>query len=603
MARRIRFDIALATTILGFWTAGVIHVVSVGIASHRLRAYHVQTEALSQAYYYAIFAAALYQVVSYLLCLTAWGAYSNHYQKQFRLTMAQRTLMVQTMAFLVYEWLGALVYATIEGWRFLDALYWSNLTILTVGLGDLYVPTTTLGRALLFPYALIGVIFVGLVIGSIRSLVLDKARVRTSARVAEKLRLNQITGVSRGKATKHSLPDELLQTNREESAFLPNRAELLRQMAEFNTMRTIQKSAQRRRESIDLSISVAAVAILWTIGAVVFWITERKQKWNYFESLYFCYTTLMTIGYGDYRPESNSGKPFFVFWSLLAVPSLTILISNLGETAVRWLKDLTIWVGEITLHPSKRGSLGRGLLRNMRRIICRVIGGSKRRGDPETGTLRHQLQNLGQVHTEVANLSDLVSRPRHMCGIAYGSPANEQGVSAEIRESSKREAEEDCEQSVEREHEYIRMLRSQIKRAYSDLAISAEQRKQYSFADWVFFLQLLGEEETRSGFIPQASWDLGDHGGEERGPKAGTLRKPAGRRGSNRSSQNSPGNQGRKGENKTEKWSWLGERSPLRAPQSESQWVLEMLFKRLEQRLEDHWKNEKSYIVARRKNL
>lgn len=420
MARRIRFDIALATTILGFWTAGVIHVVSVGIASHRLGAYHVQTEALSQAYYYAIFAAALYQVVSYLLCLTAWGAYSNHYQKQFRLTMAQRTLMVQTMAFLVYEWLGALVYATIEGWRFLDALYWSNLTILTVGLGDLYVPTTTLGRALLFPYALIGVIFVGLVIGSIRSLVLDKARVRTSARVAEKLRLNRITGVSRGKATKHSLPDELLQTNREESAFLPNRAELLRQMAEFNTMRTIQKSAHRRRDSIDLSISVAAVAILWTIGAVVFWITERKQKWNYFESLYFCYTTLMTIGYGDYRPESNSGKPFFVFWSLLAVPSLTILISNLGETAVRWLKDLTIWVGEITLHPSKRGSLGRGLLRNKRRIIRRVIGGSKRRGDPETGTLRHQLQNLGQVHTEVANLSDLVSRPRHMCGIAYG---------------------------------------------------------------------------------------------------------------------------------------------------------------------------------------
>lgn len=137
------------------------------------------------------------------------------------------------------------------------------------------------------------------------------------------------------------------------------------------------------------------------------------------------------------------------------------------------------------------------------------------------------------------------------------------------------------------------MLTSQIKRAYSDLAVSSEQGKQYSFADWVFFLQLLGEESTRNGFIPQVSRDMEDHGGEERGPKVGSFREPAGRSRSNRSSQKYPGNQGRKGKNKTEKWSWLDERSPLRAPQSEPQWVLEMLFKRLEQCLEKHWENEK----------
>ena len=61
----------------------------------------------------------------------------------------------------------------------------------------------------------------------------------------------------------------------------------------------------------------------------MFFKSERNQGWTYFGSLYFSYTSLLTIGYGDFAPQSNSGKPFFVFWSLLAIPTLTILISNM----------------------------------------------------------------------------------------------------------------------------------------------------------------------------------------------------------------------------------------------------------------------------------
>lgn len=60
------------------------------------------------------------------------------------------------------------------------------------------------------------------------------------------------------------------------------------------------------------------------------------------EALYFSYTSLLTIGYGDYSPHSNAGKAFFVLWSLLAVPSLTILISNMGDTIVKWFSDFTV---------------------------------------------------------------------------------------------------------------------------------------------------------------------------------------------------------------------------------------------------------------------
>src|SRR2546423_9399842 len=97
------------------------------------------------------------------------------------------------------------------------------------------------------------------------------------------------------------------------------------------------------------------------IGAVVFWKAEKDQAWTYFESIYFSYTTLLTIGYGDFQTISNSSKPFFVFWTLLAVPTLTILISNMGDTVIQLIKDLTIWLGEVTVLPSESSSIRQSL--------------------------------------------------------------------------------------------------------------------------------------------------------------------------------------------------------------------------------------------------
>ena len=38
--------------------------------------------------------------------------------------------------------------------------------------------------------------------------------------------------------------------------------------------------------------------MLWFVGAAIFVQTEYKQHWTYFQSLYFAYVSLMTIGYG-----------------------------------------------------------------------------------------------------------------------------------------------------------------------------------------------------------------------------------------------------------------------------------------------------------------
>lgn len=51
---------------------------------------------------------------------------------------------------------GTIFYRQVEGWRWLDALYFSITTLTTVGLGDL-APTTDAGKVFTMLYVLTGV--------------------------------------------------------------------------------------------------------------------------------------------------------------------------------------------------------------------------------------------------------------------------------------------------------------------------------------------------------------------------------------------------------------------------------------------------------------
>jgi potassium channel subfamily K len=62
-------------------------------------------------------------------------------------------------------------------------------------------------------------------------------------------------------------------------------------------------------------------------------------KYTYPLSLYFTYVSLTTIGYGDVVPKSRAGRPVFVAWSLAAIPSVTLLISDIGDTLAKWVKE------------------------------------------------------------------------------------------------------------------------------------------------------------------------------------------------------------------------------------------------------------------------
>jgi len=546
MARRLSFAVAQSITIVGFFMSAFILIALVIVASSSIfRNAPAENHALSQAFYYAIIAAAIYCIIALLMVATVVGAYRGHYEKEFRLTVSQRTLMLQTISFMVYLLVGALIYKVIEDWNFLDAVFWADFTLLTVGIGGDLTPKTHLGRGLLFPYAIGGIVTVGLVVGSIRTLILERGKEKMEMRMTEKKRERTLKTINH---EKHTIKTGWFKTMEYAQEGL---TESQRREQEFKLMREIQERASSRRRWIALALSTMAAMTLWLVGAAIFWQTERQQGWSYFVSLYFAYTSLLTIGYGDFTVNSNSGRPFFVFWSLLAVPTLTILISNMGDTVVKAFSEFTIWVGSLTVLPGEEG-----IRATVKATLNNITGGKLLntkdfRTDKPPGFLGHSAEPH-KKHTFEDSTIDRVARHLEDEELAQAEEAEEHG--------------EPLERDVKFYHYVlIRELRSVMKDA------EASPPKQYSYDEWRYYLKLIGENEedaSRHRAPPvnpkhndNASDD--DQGQKQEGDAVGTAA----------------------GIDQNLKWSWLGTRSPLMGSKSEAEWILEKLALQLENEL------------------
>lgn len=284
--------------------------------------------------------------------------------------------------------------------------------------------------------------------------------------------------------------------------------------------------------------------------------TERNQSWTYFESLYFAYTSLLTIGYGDLYPMSNSGKPFFVFWSLLAIPSLTILISNMGDTIVKGIRDLTLWIGNFTVLPGEAGiknslketayTITRGKLFDdqIEETPMGILGIAKKRGDGEQGDNGHHHHHLHHKN----NPDSAAQRHEDDHAKVEGARAHKQGE------------DDDKAASPKSKRHYHLILIKEIGQVMKHL--NSNPPRKYTFDEWAWYLKLVGEDESSSDTHRRA------------------LRKPkADGEGLATAMTKNDGDS-------VAKWSWVGNRSPLMGDKEEPEWVLERLVNTLEREFE-----------------
>ena len=321
------------------------------------------------------------------------------------------------------------------------------------------------------------------------------------------------------------------------------------------------------------------IILKWMIGAVVFWKTEKNQNWTYFEGVYFAYTTLLTIGYGDFQPESNSGKPFFVFWSLLAVPTLTILISNMGDTVIQLIKDITIWLGEITVLPSEAGSMRQSLKIG----ITKMTGGRINVQGIRDSDDNIEEEAPGLVHMPRRRKPDEPTHDKQDVEAA-------QQIAAEFDKAEQLDEEEARRQGdriAQDIHHYRHILIQEVRNVYAQ--VNAPEPKKYSYEEWSYYLELLGEDEANPIYHRKAPLRPRNIDSKKSTDEATTVAaeeqdvdttKDAGQK--HAAAEGTENDQTRQ---KIKQWSWMGNRSPLMGDKEEAEWILEKLFERLEDEL------------------
>lgn len=444
----------------------------------------------------------------------------------------------------------------------MEQLYFCDVTILTVGFGDLY-PTTDVGRGIVFPYSVGGIIMLGLVISSIYKFMrqlgqeniiqkhIERMRERTMERTVTSsfdlrererevhhlvrkrgIKGKNISGPSDGRAYRTAMGNSVHRVASSNPLSLPlpkvlqkrrkPRLILMREEKDrFETMRRIQRSTSKFKKWWALTFSVIAFGILWCVGAIVFWQAEKgPQGMTYFQALYFCYISLLTIGYGDLSPKSNGGRCFFVVWSLIAVPTMTILVSDLGDTVIDKFKTWSDQLADFTVLPKE------GIWRQF--------------------LDKHPwLLNWLQTWQEKRATKKRLKHGFDTADPDQDTPGNENGDEEEgldltttithptIPDLAK-EAEQDVSGRTLSPHALSRGLALSIRRVATDLQLPNPKR--YEYEEWVEFTRLIRfSNKTGEGVLEEE---------EEEG---------------------------------LVEWDWIGEDSPLVSGLSEAEWLLNKL--------------------------
>ncbi|KAL1650000.1 Potassium channel [Diplodia intermedia] len=578
--QKVRYIIALPVTIILWYVAtglltAILICMEIYIPPDR------PNQTYTQGYWYAVMAAVLYCVCSMILMINMVGYWRGHYPQTFTLTESQRTLILQTMMFFIWLAGGGGMFSRIEtlhgqdSWTFANALYFCDVTILTVGFGDI-APSNDVSRGLVFPYSIGGTIMLGLVVSSIYKFSTDlgqekvvrkhinKVRSRTLDRtVTSSLELQRRRHVVPEKRLKRSSTpvisapfdpvDRSLATRipassskrteeyeaqryvrkpatkktkrKRASAMIPHhhkkpRLLLLREEKDrFETMRAIQHSAARFKRWYALTLSVLAFGILWCVGAVVFWRAEQKaQGMTYFQALYFCYVSLLTIGYGDLAPKSNAGRSFFV-----------------GDTVISGFKNATSKLADVTVLP--KNGIWHDFLQSHPRFLNLLQQAAARRrikrgiplGPPSTDLIEEEDQSRDPESPDL-NLDDDGANDDD-AGQDMTPPPTASSTTAAA-------AADDDDPETESDVRLAGRLARAIREVASDLKADVDRArpKRYRYEEWVEFTKLIR-------FTAEGRED------EEREEEEDGLVE----------------------------WDWIGENSPMMAGMSEAEFVLDRL--------------------------
>ncbi|KAF9125320.1 Potassium channel [Mortierella sp. GBA39] len=215
------------------------------------------------------------------------------------LTIALKELIISSFVMTTVIIIGAATYTRLEGWSFDNAVNFCIVSFSTIGYGNVS-PQTIAGRVIFFFYAIIGISAVGYFIVSLRNAVLEQFQWRLLERFSKPTHISRVQ--TRMSTKDMSFP-----------------------LARFEEEQQVKKMVKR-----NMIIRMSTIwIVLWFGGAGIFCLFE---EWSYLDSLYFCFVTLTTVGFGDMVPEEPGSIEFWNIYVFLGLTVFAYILSLFSAT-------------------------------------------------------------------------------------------------------------------------------------------------------------------------------------------------------------------------------------------------------------------------------
>lgn len=189
------------------------------------------------------------------------------------------TVMVFIVLLVLYFSVGGIFFAETRNWAFTDCVYFSVLTLTTIGYGDL-TPKTDGQKVFTIFYVLVGFCILGYALGHIGQYV---------AKREERLLMRQLKEARDGRDN-----------------MLPESFSLLWRV----------------------SLSAHGVLFFLAIGTLFF---SLNENWSSLDALYFSAVSLTTVGYGDLRLHHRSSRLFSIFYLLFGTLMTAFFLGSIAE--------------------------------------------------------------------------------------------------------------------------------------------------------------------------------------------------------------------------------------------------------------------------------
>lgn len=178
----------------------------------------------------------------------------------------------------LFYFICSVFYSRVEGWDFVECIYFITVTIATVGYGYFH-PTNNISRIFTIFVIIFGLLFIFSIISDFIEYVLECAEKQAA---------------------------------------------------------TITKS-----DSVDISdpykyvkkrlYAVGSVFLLVLGGSFFFW---QNEGWSFLEAIYWCICTTSTVGYGDLTIQYKSSRIFLIFYIPVSVCIVAVAIGNFATISL-----------------------------------------------------------------------------------------------------------------------------------------------------------------------------------------------------------------------------------------------------------------------------